>query len=210
MTEAEWLKCTDPQPMLAFLRGKVSDRKLRLFAVACSRRMWDWIDVLGRAAVEAAEDFADGLAGPDELRAARLACQGTGGQSAWYAAASNSAIAARNAARSAQAGVANNAPLGSETAELLAQARLLRDIFGDPFRSLSLDPKPWLTPKVIELAQAIYDDRAFDRMPALADAIHKAGCDDSDILAHCRGPGPHVRGCWVVDMILGKETIEGK
>jgi hypothetical protein len=82
MSEEEWLNCTDPQKMLEFLRGKASDRKLRLFAVACSRRVWDLIDFLGRAAVEAAEEFADGFVGPDDLRAARLACQGTGGQSA--------------------------------------------------------------------------------------------------------------------------------
>jgi hypothetical protein len=55
------------------------------------------------------------------------------------------------------------------------------------------------------LAQAIYDDRAFDRLPILADALEEAGCDTADILAHCRGPGPHVRGCWVVDLILGKQ-----
>lgn len=102
MSEQEWLGCTDPQAMLEFLlkSGRVSDRKLRLFAVACSRRMWDWIDALGRSAVDVAENYADGLAGPEELRAARLACRSAGGQAAWYAAATNPAIAARNAARS--------------------------------------------------------------------------------------------------------------
>src|SRR5260370_16227312 len=113
MTEEEWLTCTDPHAMLAFLRGHASDRKLRLFAVACSRRLLPWIAALGRAAVEVAEDFADAVAGPDELRAARLACQGAGGQAVWYAAATNPAIAARNAARSAQAGVANIPQIGS-------------------------------------------------------------------------------------------------
>ena len=54
------------------------------------------------------------------------------------------------------------------------------------------------------VAATIYDDRAFDRLPILADALEDAGCDDHDILAHCRGPGPHVRGCWVVDLVLGK------
>ena len=203
MTEAEWLNCTDPTPMLEFLRDKVSDRKLRLFAVACSRRIWDWIDALGRAAVEVAEQFADGWAGPEELRASRLACNGAGSQSAWYAAATHPAIAARNAARSAQAGAAHHALLGSEAAELLAQAELIRDIFGDPFRPVCVDPA-WLTPGVVELAQGIYDDRAFDRMLVLADALEEAGCTDTGILTHCRAPGPHVRGCWVVDLLLGK------
>lgn len=207
MTEEEWLKCIDPQPMLEFLRGRasgrkprVSERKIRLFAVACSRRIWDRIDALGRRAVDVAEMFADGLAGPDEMRAARLACQGAGGQAAWYAAATNSTIAARNAALSAQAGAAM---LGTEADEIRAQAKLLREIVGDPFRPLSVDPA-WLTPGVVNLAQATYDERAFDRMPELAGELEKAGCDNDNILAHCRAPGLHVRGCWVIDLLLGK------
>jgi len=207
MTAPEWQHAIEPQAMLEFLQtcGTVSQRKLRLFAVACSRRIWEWIDVLGRCAVEVAEKYADGIAGPEELRAVRLACQGAGGQAAWYAAATNAAIAARNAARSAQAGVANKAQSGSEAAELLAQADLLRDIFGPmPFRPLSFDSS-WLTPAVVELAQVIYEDKAFDRMPILADALEKAGCDSEEILCHLRGPWPHVRGCWAVDGVLGKE-----
>jgi hypothetical protein len=69
------------------------------------------------------------------------------------------------------------------------------------------DPKPdsaWLTPTVLALAVGIYAERAFDRLPILADALEEAGCDHADILAHCRGDGPHARGCWVVDLMLGK------
>ena len=207
MTAPEWQTAIEPQAMLEFLQtcGLVSKRKLRLFAVACSRRIWDWIDVPGRCAVEVAEKYADGIAGPEELRAARLACHGAGDQAAWYAAATNPTIAARNSARSAQAGVANNALIGSEAAELLAQAALLRDIFGPiPFQPLSVDPS-WLTAAVVELAQAIYDDKSFDRMPILADALEEAGCGNEEILIHCRKPGPHVRGCWVVNGVLRKE-----
>jgi hypothetical protein len=205
MTEQEWLTCTDPHPMFEHLRGKACDRKLRLFAVACSRRISDRIDAFGRHAVDVAERFADGFATPDELRAARLACQSAGGQAAWYAAASNPAIAARNAACSAQAGVANNALIGSELAELHAQAALLRDIFGPmPLRPSSFDPS-WLTPAVVELTRAIYEDKTFDRILLLADALEEAGCGSEEILRHLRGPGPHVRGCWVVDGVLGKE-----
>jgi hypothetical protein len=58
---------------------------------------------------------------------------------------------------------------------------------------------------VVRLAQGIYEDRAFDRLPVLADALEEAGCDNAEILSHCRGPGPHVRGCWAVDLSLGKE-----
>jgi hypothetical protein len=207
MTENEWQNASEPHAMLECLRmsEKTSQRKLRLFAVACSRRIWGWIDTLGHAAVEAAENFADGLAGPDELRVARLACQAAGGQAAWYAAATSPEIAARNAARSGQAGVVNNAVIGSESAELLAQAALVRDIFGLlPFRPLSFD-LTWRTPKVVQLAQEIYNDRTFDRLPRLADTLEEAGCDSQEVLAHCRGPGPHVRGCWVVDAVLGKD-----
>jgi hypothetical protein len=86
----------------------------------------------------------------------------------------------------------------------VAQNGLIHEVFGNPFRPITVDPA-WLTPKVKTFAQAIYDDRAFERMPELADALAEAGCSDPDILTHCRGPGPHVRGCWVVDLVLGKE-----
>jgi hypothetical protein len=80
----------------------------------------------------------------------------------------------------------------------------LRDIFGNPFRPVTIDPR-WLTFSVLDLSRAIYDERAFERLPILADALMDAGCDNDDILNHCRGDGPHVRGCWVVDLLLGKE-----
>jgi hypothetical protein len=87
-------------------------------------------------------------------------------------------------------------------------AELLRELFGSlPFRSFVPDPG-WLVWKdytVPKLAQVIYDDRAFDRLPILADALEEAGCDNADILDHCRQPGMHVRGCWVTDLILGKK-----
>jgi hypothetical protein len=83
--------------------------------------------------------------------------------------------------------------------------RLLRDIFGNPFRPVAIDPA-WVTSTVVALARGIYDDRAFDRMPILADALEDAGCDHSDILTHCRDPeAMHVRGCWAIDLVLGKE-----
>src|SRR5581483_3527580 len=81
---------------------------------------------------------------------------------------------------------------------------LLREIFGNPFRPVTVN-STWLTSNVISLAQTIYDERAFDRMPILADALEDAGCTNAEILQHCRQPGEHVRGCWVVDLLLGKE-----
>ena len=88
--------------------------------------------------------------------------------------------------------------------EIHTQALTLHDIFGNPFRPVTVDPA-WLTLTVTSLAQAIYDERAFDRLPILADALEDAGCDHADILNHCRQPRVHVRGCWCVDLLLGKQ-----
>jgi hypothetical protein len=89
-------------------------------------------------------------------------------------------------------------------AERSAQSALVRDIFGNPFRPVAFNPR-WRTADVLGLARGIYEERAFDRLPLLADALMDAGCDPDDILTHCRSEGPHVRGCWVVDLVLGKE-----
>src|SRR5207249_5635173 len=93
-------------------------------------------------------------------------------------------------------------------AEGLFQAGCLRDILGPlPFRPLprlAASALAWNDACTVKVARAIYEERAFDRLPILADALEDAGCDNADILAHCRGPGPHVRGCWVVDLLLGK------
>jgi hypothetical protein len=223
MTEAEWLACTDPEPMLEFLRGKANERKLRLFAVVCCRRVWHLlVDERSREAVNVAERFADGAATDQELEDAK--------SNAWefslnvahdderFFGLSQNALDAADAPAwaaewSADYGseyggcplrvvVATQRALG--TAEGNAQADLVHCIFGNPFRPVALDPAG-LTPGVVELARTIYEDRAFDRMPELADALERAGCTNTDILAHCRQPGDHVRGCWVVDLILGKE-----
>ncbi|HEY7330947.1 MAG TPA: hypothetical protein VH592_25140 [Gemmataceae bacterium] len=84
---------------------------------------------------------------------------------------------------------------------------MLRDIFGNPFHPVTLDPS-WLTwhdGLLVSMVQKMYDSRDFSDMPVLADALEEAGCTNADILDHCRGPGPHVRGCLVVDLLLGKE-----
>jgi hypothetical protein len=91
--------------------------------------------------------------------------------------------------------------------ERLIQLMLLHDIFGNPFRPVSINPAwlGWNDATAVKLANAIYDEKTFDRLPILADALEDAGCDNADILNHCRSEGPHVRGCWVVDALLGKE-----
>jgi hypothetical protein len=91
----------------------------------------------------------------------------------------------------------------AEAEEMPHLIALLRDIFGNPFRPLALKPA-WRTSDVLALATGIYEEKAFDRMPILADALQDTGCDNDDVLSHCRGEGPHVRGCWVVDLILEK------
>src|SRR5262249_17997472 len=91
-----------------------------------------------------------------------------------------------------------------EAAECAEQCGIVRDIFGNPFRRVTAK-SAWLTSTVTALAREAYQTQNFSRMPILADALQDAGCEDAGVLAHCRGPGPHVRGCWVVDLVLGKE-----
>jgi hypothetical protein len=83
------------------------------------------------------------------------------------------------------------------------EALFVRDIFGNPFCTVTLEPA-WLTPSVTALAQGVYEERAFDRLSVIADALEEAGCTDADFLDHLRGPGPHTRGCWPLDLLLGK------
>jgi hypothetical protein len=85
-----------------------------------------------------------------------------------------------------------------------AQAPLLRCIAGNPFRPVTVDPR-WLLSDVVSIAEGIYADRAFDRLPILSDALQDARCDLADVVAHCRSDGPHVRGYWAVDLVLGKQ-----
>lgn len=226
MTEAEWLACADPMPMLAFLRGKASDRKLRLFALACCRRIWHrLIDPRSQEAIDTAERYADGLAVRDELDwtfvGALLAESDTvevvGEQDNLYYAAfaarhtnspqmtSATEVVALNAGRAvAESGSSDCSRLAYEQAN---QSILARDIFGNPFKQVSINSF-WTISNdgtVAKLAQVIYNDRRFEDMPILADALIDAGCHDEEILNHCRGEGPHARGCWVLDLLLGKE-----
>ena len=231
MTEAEWQNASEPHSMVAFLRDRASDRKLRLFACACCRRIWHILsDERSRKAIDVAERYADGLVPKKTLKAARRRTFQVrskrpniiGQDYQWgpaYAEGATDGLtlgpheSAVDTADHAAIALAYGDTQGSErderfqasrNAERLIQACIFRDIFGNPFRPITLNPA-WLTPAVVQMAQAIYDDRAFDRMPALADALHDAGCGNNEILGHCRGAGPHVRGCWVVDMVLGKE-----
>jgi hypothetical protein len=215
-----WLNCTDPEAMLAFLRGRVSDRKLRLFACACCRLIWTSLRPLCcRRAVEAAERYADGLATRTDLDRARSQAF----EAAHAAVAQGSRRRWDHPARGAEARLffagetaSTHQPfpigrlhlLGADPDLRAASPALLRCVVGPgPFRPLAVLPNwlAWHDGTIPRLAGAIYDDRAWDRLPILADALEEAGCTDADLLGHCRGPGPHVRGCWAVDLLLDKD-----
>jgi hypothetical protein len=232
MTEAQWLSATDPEVMLRFLHGQAGDRKLRLFACACCRRLGPLLtDRRSRHAVEVAERFAEGTAGPDELAAARAAAAEVvvgradhGGDAfadhaypyaTYYAhtsaarAATESAAdgarastyAARAASRTAATAVAwATTREGGRGGERRAQCALLRDLF-NPFHPVTLDPT-WLTPTVVSITRRIHDEADFLALLVLADALEEARCDDQQVLSHCRGPAEHVRGCWLIDLLL--------
>lgn len=222
MTETEWLAKPNPKQLLKFLgdKGSISERKLLLFAAACFRHIWSFLSVQSRLVVEILERCLDD---GSELETVRmLATQGQAIPSADYANLAPLKVlrAGRVPARVQEATIAaaravaarvlineEHGIYGSDKAyhvERRVQSDLFRDIVGNPFRPRAVDPD-WNTTTVVQLAQAIYDDRTFDHLPILADALEEAGCTDATILEHCRGPGPHVRGCWVVDLLLGKE-----
>ncbi|MDY3555924.1 hypothetical protein R5W24_005070 [Gemmata sp. JC717] len=215
MTETEWLGCADPTSMVRHLqRFRSSDRKFRLFAAACCRRIAHRLpDDRCREALDTSERYLEGLAGSDELAAAYVNAQRAftefDNRDGWETAASavSSACVADEvpffAASAAREAALLVWPRLQRKMEYRWQSRVLHDIFGNPFRSVVIVPT-WITTDVCILAEGIYAEKAFDRMPILADALQDAGCDNDDILNHCRQPGEHVRGCWVVDLLLGK------
>jgi hypothetical protein len=193
MTEAEWLACVDPRPMLEWLNRneRLSLRKIRLlFAACCSRIQQPLTEMSVQGTVELGERFPEGTGDPSGS---------VDDDDGPIAVADDSArlylsLAAAEALQSVGGGNAG-------------RVTLLRDLFGNPFRSAAVDLSwlSWQDGTVVKLAQSIYDERAFDRLPILADALEDAGCDNADILDHCRQPGEHVRGCWVIDLLLGKQ-----
>jgi hypothetical protein len=211
MTERKWLDATDPGSMLRHLERTSEDRrKLRLFACACCRRTRSVLKSKEtRNLLEMTELFADGLVRRGEVEKLRehwlrrLDTVVMGWRQRALASTTDLAMRWRlsEMARAVcgQVATAANRP----EFELKQHGKLLRDIFGNPFRPVAFDPS-WRTSTAIGIAATMYDSRDFAPMPILADALEDAGCDHPDVLAHCRGPGPHVRGCWVVDLVLGK------
>ncbi|MDY3552808.1 hypothetical protein R5W24_001897 [Gemmata sp. JC717] len=223
MTEAEWLACDDPRPLFFAFVGRYSRRKVLLFSVAgCAECQVRFTDERCWSALEVVERFADGLALPGEVdfavTAADEARRSAYNTPEWSPGLRRMRRCSTEAACAllAAVGHANSRASFASAVDAVefarqgvkggksAQARLLRDVFGNPFRPAPFPPS-WLTSDVQALARGIYEERAFDRLSILADALQDTGCDNADILDHCRGSGPHVRGCWVVDLVLGKQ-----
>jgi hypothetical protein len=188
----------------SWLEGRASRRKLRLWAVAACRLCPGGPgDARAERALAASERYADGEVGLDELRAARQplldSINGDGEE-----------IPLASEAFDACAEDLGFGDIASSTITLLgdpdgaAGRDLVREVFGNPFRPVRAGPG-WRTPAVVGLASGVYRERAFDLLPTLADALLDAGCAEPAIQAHCRRPGGHVRGCWVIDWLLGKD-----
>jgi hypothetical protein len=230
MTEQSWQTCFDLQRMLNCLPEKMSERKLRLFAVACCRHIGDLLyDGRCWQAVKTAELFADDLATAAELNAAEvaasdyIAARERRYHFPWPIArsqdlnpvdqAADAALAcawksARHAARASASQAANAARSATlsrpRTLESAVLCDLLRDILGNPFGAPPVLSSNFLTLTVRAIARTIYEERCFVDLPILADALEEAGCTNTEILDHCRRRGPHARGCWALDLVLGK------
>ena len=192
--------------MLLFLRGRASERKLRLAGCAYCRGVWPLLGKASRRVVVLGEELADRPV--DEERVMPSCGRRFNRDNVFYTSGVNDTsrhdIAYRVAINDGWYTV--QWTMGNWANYRVANT-FIRDIFGNPFRPVAFDPA-WLTSTAVALAEGIYADRAFDRLPILADALQDAGCDDADILDHCRGDGPHVRGCWVVDLVLGEGVGE--
>jgi hypothetical protein len=221
MTAGDWDSCCYPGSMLPHLRTG-SARTLRLFVCACLRRVWPLLsDPHSRRAVEAAELWADGLLADKQLAQARQAAEAAerarGPVSYWAARGATQAALPRNdwvvnTAWCAVMAVCRGPQQRQE--EEQSQCALVRDIFANPFRPTpAVGPArlAWNDGTVVKLAQAAYDDRDLPagtldniRLAVLADALEEAGLQDAGLLAHLRSAGPHVRGCFALDAVLGR------
>jgi hypothetical protein len=233
MTEADWWAATDPDRLIdwLFFDARAADRKLRLFSVACCESLRHHVRDPGvLAALGLAEAFADGRIDAAALATAHTAAWGnfharhsrydvspaevSGAEAVCLYPTAQDPHRDRDRYRED-----DDAPYALLIAYFIdhprAKAhfprlvRLLHDVFGPlPFREVAVGPG-WLTSDVVSLARGIYDEKAFDRMPILADALQDAGCDNDEVLTHCRREGwEHVRGCWVIDLLLGRPWRE--
>jgi hypothetical protein len=216
MTEAEWLACEDPRPLLAFLRLRMSYRKQYLFAAASGRRAWDLLPHDSRKAIEVVERYVDGLASLDELEAARAAARAAATVPYSGPRASDANFAAWAVASAVGPDPFSAAMHGFHSRtedDFVVHGHLFRDLVGNPFRVTTLKRSylTWNGGTIPKLAASIYEERCLpagtldpSRLAILADALEEAGCTDELVLSHCRSTGPHVKGCWPLDLLLGK------
>ena len=220
MSEADWRECGDPEELLKSVWDRVSERKARLFACACCRSIWNLLADWGRADLEAVERMADGALDPAEFKSAGWLIQDQD-TPAEYAVhhADDSGVrhpevlaGAAHWAREAFARPAGET-VGYDDEdtgdpylrldEMARQANLVRDLV--TFCPVAFDPA-CRTDTAVAVARQLYESREFGAMPILADALQDGGCEDEQVLNHCRDANlVHVRGCWVCDLVLGKE-----
>ena len=202
VTEAEWLAEADPRLMLECLRGDISARKLRAFISGCYRlRFPDFV---------ALPDGPD----PDDVQAVRGKAEreAAANRSEYVFVADTLFIQPPSAAEKAAFRQRRDEGVLAIAIAVAAedkvhgpqQVALLRELVRSPFRRIADDLRSRADDAVRQLANAIYESKEFGLLPQLGDALEDAGCTDTDLLDHLRGPGPHVRGCWAVDLVLGK------
>ena len=260
MNESDWAVCNDPNDMVRFLSesGKLSQRKARLFAVACCFHCY-WYRLLDHHPLQRAAGLAarhaEGLAEAQEVREAAASAHVVAETLKRQADLEAADLSARpseflpyDADAAAVAALALDDPLTAASRstyvprnqqERAIQVSLIRDLLGPlPFRPVTLSPsvRVWNSGTVVRLAQAIYQEQQLlsnsdtlgwflrrreqaiypwrqlpsgyldsQRLAVLADALLDAGCDEEELMRHCRSEGPHVRGCWALDLVLGKE-----
>jgi hypothetical protein len=255
-SESDWLTSSDPSAMLDLLGNEASERKLRLFAVACCRRIWDIIPSgLHQQAVQLAEQYADGEVSCEEYKTMLKALEREYDDSfleshaisdelerlrhfrydtvsyqettrwtlyrrwdiPWVVSLQAAHLrAGGDEAFDLEHGLGKAGGMTNDERERAMgewrfrfqqerayQSRLLRDLFGNPFRSIHVKAT-WLSDGVKRLARFVYEQRAYGEMPILADALEEAGCSEPKLLDHCRSAEEHVRGCWVIDLLLDK------
>jgi hypothetical protein len=226
--ETTWRKSKNPLTRLLTLEGMVSDRKLRLFACGCARLHQERMTSHGQQAVEAAERFADDLAGYSKMITAGSAVAAI--FQAWEfedyhedSPASLPSCAEDGVARAtayANAWQAATSVMRISALSTPVKVRdkmyqgVLEEVFGDPYAPPPIDPAwlAWNDRTIPKLARAIYQECAFERMPILGDALEEAGCHDPAILEHCRADQEthqHFRGCWVLDLLGADNPLPG-
>ncbi|VTU00780.1 Uncharacterized protein (Fragment) OS=uncultured bacterium PE=4 SV=1 [Gemmataceae bacterium] len=218
MTEQDWLACDDPEAMLEFVRNRGgSNRRLRLWTAAARFGTAAALGPLDHMMRALLESVADECLSAPEIDRVKADCWAYFNERA-LSIADPIVVGIYRSELQAQLELANSQDayhcaawavlrltnqFEAATSESQPLPHYFRDIFGNPFRPVAFFPE-WRTSAAVAVAGGMYESRNFDAMPILADALQDAGCDSDDVLEHCRGPGPHVRGCWVVDLVLEK------